>query len=111
MFSRICNLHHVIGSRLEVLGPTTDLLHVLCLLLILHNLPLLVLLTGDLVLMLHNKLVILLITGHLLVQVHTLQPLMIHLIYLLVYVLVGLLVYLLGVAIRDALDARISILL
>ena len=96
------------GRSLELLSAATYLLHVLGLLLILHDLPLLTLLTVDLVLLLDDEVLILLRVGEVVlleIQVHTLQPLVVHRIYLLIYILCLVHLHLPLVPIRDALDA------
>lgn len=93
MLRLIWHMNNFAAGTLKLLSATTDLFHVLALLLVLHYLPFLALLTADLILLLlDDEVLVLLRVGEvafvLEVQVHALQPLVIHLIYLLVNVLV-----------------------
>lgn len=91
-----------------LLWHTTDLLHVLALVLILHELPLLTFLAARCLLLLEQKVLVLLRGWEVLVpdvQVHALESLVIQLVDLLVDVLGLLQRYLRVVAARHALDA------
>jgi len=69
----IRHVYDLSSGSFKLFGARTDLFHVLCLLLILHDLPLLALLTVDLVLLLDDEVLILLRKVFFLeIQVHTL---------------------------------------
>lgn len=112
LLSQLDNL--AVGS-LELLRHATDLLDVLALLLILHELSLLAFLTARRLLLLEQKVLVLLSRWEALipdVQIHALQSLVIELVYLLVYILGLLQRQLTVIATGHALDSsRIAILL
>lgn len=91
------------GHGLELVWHPAHLFHVLTLLYVLHRFPLLAFLAWNLLLLGQERLVLLMILKVLIlyVQIHTLQSLMIDLIDLLVDT----------IAVRDALDAALAILL
>ena len=108
VFGLVCHMDDLSCGSFKLLSTATYLLHMFSLLLILHYLPLLSLLTLDLILLMLRYEILILLRKILIlkIQIHTLQSLMIHLIDLLVYILRLIQVkLLLGVSIWYTLDA------